>query len=261
MILAPLSAVAYPLQCLRNYLDRKATQPAVLHITHKKAGSQWIYRIFKDSCKDLYVPPQGEFSHLLQTPIQPGRVYPTVYATRQQLHEISFPCPVRRFIVIRDLRDVMVSMYFSLKISHPLGFGVDLHREVLNTMELDEGMLYTLKKSAFNADIIRSWVPGKDPIIRYEDMLENDEAILTQVLIEHCGLPIERAKLVEAIRANRFEKLAGGRQRGQEDVTAHERKGIVGDWRNYFSKRIKDEFKRLYGDVLISSGYERDNNW
>jgi lipopolysaccharide transport system ATP-binding protein len=98
-------------------------------------------------------------------------------------------------------------------------------------------------------------------LLRYEDLLANDEQLLTPVLLDHCRLPISRERLVESIRANRFEKLARGRQRGQEDVAAHERKGIAGDWRNHFTDRVKDEFKRRFADILIAAGYEKDDRW
>jgi hypothetical protein len=36
---------------------------------------------------------------------------------------------------------------------------------------------------------------------------------------------------------------------------AHQRKAIAGDWRNYFSERVKQAFKARYGDLLVASGY------
>ncbi len=62
------------------------------------------------------------------------------------------------------------------------------------------------------------------------------------------------------VKYNTFEVVTG-RKQGEEDITAHQRKGIVGDWKNYFSDRVKDEFKKRFGDVLIQTGYEQDLNW
>jgi lipopolysaccharide transport system ATP-binding protein len=69
-------------------------------------------------------------------------------------------------------------------------------------------------------------------------------------------VPAERLR--EVVIAYQFERWTGGRQRGQEDSTAHERKGIAGDWRNYFSDRIKRTFKERYGELLIATNYEKD---
>lgn len=52
-----------------------------------------------------------------------------------------------------------------------------------------------------------------------------------------------------------------GRAPGTEDVFAHQRKGIAGDWKNYFTSQIKDEFKKRFGNPLIQTGYENDTNW
>jgi hypothetical protein len=42
---------------------------------------------------------------------------------------------------------------------------------------------------------------------------------------------------------------------------SHRRKGIVGDWRNYFTEELKVQFKALYGNVLIETGYEKNLDW
>jgi len=40
------------------------------------------------------------------------------------------------------------------------------------------------------------------------------------------------------------------------------RKGIIGDWKNYFTEEIKEEFNQNGGGmVLIEEGYEKDYNW
>ena len=97
-------------------------------------------------------------------------------------------------------------------------------------------------------------------MVRYEDLLERDEEVLTRLLLDECGLPIERAHLQAAIHACRFERLTG-RARGDEDISSHERKGIAGDWRNYFADRVKSVFKERFGPLLLATGYESDADW
>lgn len=41
--------------------------------------------------------------------------------------------------------------------------------------------------------------------------------------------------------------------RGDENLSAHERKGISGDWVNHFTSKVRDKFNRLYGDLLAHS--------
>jgi lipopolysaccharide transport system ATP-binding protein len=112
-----------------------------------------------------------------------------------------------------------------------------------------------------NVQIQQSWLEAGEPLIRYEDVLENDVEILERVLIDQCGLPVDRKAFRKIVLNNRFERLSRGRARGQEEVTSHVRKGIAGDWQNYFTDTLKREFKELYGDLLIATGYEQDHNW
>jgi lipopolysaccharide transport system ATP-binding protein len=58
-----------------------------------------------------------------------------------------------------------------------------------------------------------------------------------------------------------FKRKSGGRPAGKEDIHHHYRKGIAGDWRNYFTPRVTDAFKAQYGDLLIRLNYESSHDW
>jgi len=63
------------------------------------------------------------------------------------------------------------------------------------------------------------------------------------------------------VAAHTFESLSGGRTPGQEDRTAEWRKGVVGDWRTYFTEETKERFKAMAGELLVELGYERGTGW
>ena len=65
--------------------------PTVFHVTHWKAGSQWIHRILIDLMSQDIVKPQIGMSQFLQSPIRPGAVYPTVYVTREEFEAVDLP--------------------------------------------------------------------------------------------------------------------------------------------------------------------------
>ena len=67
--------------------------------------------------------------------------------------------------------------------------------------------------------------------------------------------------LLTALYENRFTKMAGGRSRGDENKDSHYRKGVAGDWKNYFNEAHKDFFKRQFGDLVVQLGYATDNQW
>jgi len=240
-----------------------ATGPAtVFHVTHHKAGSQWINRILHAVAYDRLVHPEPDDTQFLDRPIQPGRVYPTVYVTREQFEGVRVPAGSRRFVVIRDLRDTLVSAYFSIKHSHAMAAEHHLRlRGRLRECAVEEGLSYLLDAwLPERAAVQRSWLGGPDDVLKYEDMLRNDEEILPRVLLGHCRLDVSPEKLREVILANRFEALAK-RKPGQEDVSSHERKGIAGDWKNYFTDRLARRFKDRFGELLVAAGYERDDRW
>lgn len=237
--------------------------PTVIHVTHWKAGSQWIYKILRECVPDRIVEPRLGETQFLHWALQPGKVYPTAYVTKQQFDSVRLPQNWRRFVIIRDLRDTLVSAYFSIKLSHPiLGPQLAHLRSVLQSSSLDDGMIYLMEEwLAVSARIQVSWVEAGEPLIRYEDLLGHDQEIIERVLLDECQLPVSRERLREVILSSRFERLTTGRERGQEDIMAHARKGIAGDWCNYFSDRVKQAFKTRYGGLLVATGYERDLSW
>jgi lipopolysaccharide transport system ATP-binding protein len=236
----------------------------VFHITHYKAGSRWVHRILKRCVGERLLAVQADRRELLEEAIRPGRVYSACYVTKEEFDGLDVPGESKRFVILRDPRDTLVSGYFSLKGSHPKykNEEVAAMRDRLQDLDLSEGLMHTLDDwLPANIEIQRSWIEAGEPIIRFEDLLTDDRAILEDVLIGRCGLDIRKGKLRRVVERESFERLSGGRQRGDEDTSAHYRKGVAGDWRNYFDEPLKDAFKETYGRLLIDAGYERDSSW
>ena len=72
---------------------------------------------------------------------------------------------------------------------------------------------------------------------------------------------IAPSMLETIVRKKSFEKLAGGRKKGEENVQSHYRKGKAGDWQNHFTEAHKEAFKQSFNDVLLKLGYESDRSW
>lgn len=241
-----------------------ATHPTIFHVTHWKAGSQWIKKILRDCVgDDRIVEPQPRMEQFLDLPLQAGKVYPTVYLPSRDFQSVTLPANARHFVVIRDLRDTLVSGYFSMRFSHPvLNDPMARMRARLESLDEEEGLLVVMDKwLSSSAWIQHSWLETGEPLIRYEDLLERDVEILERVLLDACGLPVERDRFRRIVEGTRFERSSGGRARGEEDVTQHMRKGMAGDWRNHFTDRLREAFKIRYGRLLIALGYEADDDW
>jgi lipopolysaccharide transport system ATP-binding protein len=241
--------------------------PTIFHVTHWKAGSTWLARILAKCTGERFIRPRKSPTHLvphfLEDPIKPGGVYPRVYVTREEFESVDLPRHWRRFIVIRDLRDTLVSGYFSVKLSHRENPMLAEDRARLQELSQEAGLASMLDHFMItkSAEIQDSWVRAEVPLIRYEDLLRRDVPTLQWLLLERCELPLERGQVRRIVQQCRFVRLSGGRARGEEDVSSHFRKGVQGDWRNYFSPELKQAFKERWGKLLIATGYETDQNW
>lgn len=204
----------------------------------------------------------------------------------------------RGFHVIRDPRDILISGYFSHRYSHKIreewGPRLAEHRQRLETQpSIEDGLLLELDFASRNFANIAGW--------RYDDpnVYETRFEVLTTApwtvylaAFQFLGLttprlggpalasmavaatiyklfrrPIrQRACLPQPIlrhilARHAFEHRAGGRARGQENVRHHYRKGVIGDWRTYFTPRVTTAFKERYGNMLIDLGYESTRDW
>ena len=271
-----------------------STVPTVFHVTHVKSGSQWVYNILEGCAPGRIVKPRVKVAQFYEDAILPGMIYPTVYVSQSRFeatlrpqnhpasdHQSNSPAyknwrnfvelqlPIKIFFVMRDLRDTLVSLYFSLKVSHAIISDnvAEGHRK-LNELDFEDGFLYLCneangKAMHFISDIQSSWLPvcnsGGALLVRYEDMIA-DEVGQFEKICEYCGMSISREQLHGIIQRHSFVNRAG-RKPGEEDITSHYRKGISGDWKNYFTDRIKEKFKQEFGQILIDTGYEKDVSW
>ena len=276
-------------------------QPTVFHLTHWKAGSQWVAAVLQECAPERFVKPQVGMAQILEAPLLPGGVYASLYVParlfetvlngRPQTGHEPAPEPwlqhaldrfwahpevvqanrehfgeaqrrTRKIVVVRDLRDTAVSYYFSAKVSHKILSEQQAKlRDLLNEMNEEDGLLRIIRGVMQQVVPIQLSYRGEDALhVRYEDLIA-DETGAFERIIDYAEIDVPRAHLHTIIARHSFERATGGRQRGTEDVTAHHRKGIAGDWQNYFTDHVKAVFKRLYGAVLIETGYETDLAW
>jgi hypothetical protein len=184
--------------------------------------------------------------------------------------------PFKGFHVIRDPRDIMISGYFSHKISHPVDKNLNPwmleHRNELLQLDLENGLLCELDYSEPYFERLSKWNYRQNNIYetRFERITPKPfEEFLN--IFRFVGLPFDEngqlvpeaggkaVSLADILKENSFER--SGRVKGQEDPNQHTRKGIVGDWQNYFTPTIAAAFKKRYGQLLVLLGYEKDENW
>ena len=237
----------------------------MFHITHWKAGSQWVRGVLQRLVGGRLVVVNGEMSNVVDELLQPGAVYTPVYMPTQWFDKQITANPGHRcFVVIRDLRDAAVSWYFSIRFSHGLTSDfVAESRVKLNEMDIEAGLLQVVEQQVpVFANIQRSWLNRANSgvlLTRYEDLIADEHGQFNRIF-DFAGLEPDPEKRRVAIEAESFQKRTG-RKPGEEKVDAHHRKGVAGDWQNHFTDRLKDVFKEKFGQVLIDTGYETDLNW
>jgi hypothetical protein len=204
----------------------------------------------------------------------------------------------RGFHVIRDPRDIVVSGYFSHRYSHRISAyespWLYEHRKRLESLSnVEEGLLAEIIFCAIYFERLRTWNYDNPRVfeLRYESLIIQPKAAFQQIfdflgiktpllspllsitigsgfLLNKCfGLAMLRNKLLPKpiltfiLWRNSFNRRSGGRLHGEEDQRNHYRKGVSGDWRNYFTPKVKDAFKERYAGLLSRLGYEADENW
>jgi hypothetical protein len=128
-------------------------------------------------------------------------------------------------------------------------------------MPFNDGIIYSIKKlnvGVFPA--LLSWIDANEKdtnvlLFRFEDLIKPDSLKLFKKLFSHLEIALPDGVLLEFLGEHSFNQLSGGRVQGEENQMSHFRKGISGDWKNYFDDKIEKHFKDLTGDLIDILGY------
>lgn len=251
----------------------------IYHCCVQKTASRWVRRIFRDSRVFRYsgmtsydyhrrekgkVDTRAPTGIRIQRPLPRRRVVTPLYVDYVCFRDMPKPSRYRAFFVSRDPRDIVVSWYFSMKHSHPTMDGaLDRVRADLRSRSREDGLrraIDLLQEDAGVFDAMRSWAGAEteDPNVlhvRYRDLTGPRKFETWRELLDHCDIPVPDATLTRLLEEHSFRKLSG-RRKGQEDIQAHLRKGVVGDWTNHFTPALRAHFEAVAGDVVTCLGYD-----
>ena len=176
-------------------------------------------------------------------------------------------------LVWRDGRDTMVSFYYHLVFEKPIT-SANYSRKVRKILDVKDPYDIQEKLPAFIewtfnggypgyswADFVRNWY-GRSSVIEtsYEAVTENPLRELMRIL-NHFGNWEKDPHELQAIVDSCSFEAQSSRKPGEEDVTSFIRKGIVGDWKNVFTKEAREVFNHYAGKELVLLGYEEDSSW
>lgn len=99
--------------------------------------------------------------------------------------------------------------------------------------------------------------------VKFEELIENPPSRFHRIFgfLRLSPRYLSRDLLQDVLKDYTFERLSGGRSRGDEKLDHHYRSGTPGDWRKHFSDKNKDYFKARYGQLVVDLGYEVDTDW
>lgn len=163
--------------------------------------------------------------------------------------------------ILRDPRDVLVSMAFyagwysgESKYTH-----LPDKEKVRHIIQDGSSWLLPELEAWFRSDAVK---------IYYRDVIK-DPVYQMRNVVNRIGLaPLASESNIEGIRevvvAHSFQQQTG-RKPGEENKTDFLRKGIPGDWRNYFDQELKDFFKSAadgrWNSLLVEMKYEPGPDW
>jgi hypothetical protein len=248
----------------------------VYHCCVYRTGSQWLRRMLSDSLvyyrsglrtytyQDMRrgrVDERRLTERTFERPFPAHRIVTPLYFSFENFRDLPKPSTHRAFFVYRDPRDVVVSGYFLRRNTDTLG-NTSEDRNFLQAASLEDGLIYTIDRDErlglFNA--FRSWsdATSEDPnvtLIRYEDLTGDRGFRSIQDLMAFCDVAIGPQELRELLDRHSFDRLSGGRRKGEADRSSHYRSGVAGDWTRYFTPRVDERFNEAAGDLLPLFGY------
>jgi peptidoglycan/xylan/chitin deacetylase (PgdA/CDA1 family) len=160
---------------------------------------------------------------------------------------------IKVILLYRDIRDVIASQVNMRKFKEGFREGLPRFPEMkigqILDWELDKyGDFYRLE--------LPLWVKTEHNNllkIKYEDLLNDTVRTLTCVA-NFLNLDLTNSKLSQIVQKNDF-KARSNRPKGVEDKMAHNRKGIIGDYRNQFTLKEQNQLLQHLGRALATMGY------
>lgn len=258
------------------FVSHRSRFSNVYHCCIGRTGSQWLRRMLSDS-RVYYrcglrtytyqnrlpgrVDARGLTERVFERPFPPNRIVTPLYFSFDNFRDLPKPSAYRAFFVYRNPRDIVVSGYFLRRNTDTLG-NTPEDRNFLQTASLEDGLIYMIDRAARRGkfEAFRSWsvAASEDPnvsLIRFEDLTGGGFQSIRD-LMSFCDVEIETQELRELVDRYSFDRLSGGRRRGEADRSSHYRSGVAGDWTRYFTPRVEARFNDVAGDLLGLFGYE-----
>jgi len=156
----------------------------------------------------------------------------------------SFYPGIKKICIIRDPRDRVVSWHFN-----QLGKKRKIEKVITDDFIND----YFNKRIKKEYESMLAY-KGRIHCLTYEQLSNNTKEIVKKIL-DYLKISYNEEIIKYMINEASFNKVSqqdndgSHREKGQELITSHYRKGIVGDWHNYLTKKQAFVSKSILGDL------------
>lgn len=244
----------------RYILAHTSTQILPLYVVNEypKSGGSWVGEMLSDA---VAIPFPRNRLPMLRSSILHGHMMHS-----WNMHNV--------LLVWRDGRDVLISQYYHSLFENDRGNArlVAQCRKDLKFADYEDisGNLLAFMEYVYErkrhpriswVNFVHRW-SGCDRCVhvKYEDMRLRPVDELQRIVGQLAGRVINRGLVEEIVAKHSFERKTG-RKAGEENTRSFMRKGIIGDWENYFDQDARERFHAYAGDALIKLGYENSDAW
>jgi hypothetical protein len=246
----------------------EGTAVRLYHLTFYKCGSQWIRDVLADGRIRAYsghelavggVDLQGEKWPHMKT----GQLGSPLYSAGTGDWERMARRDDRALVVLRDPRDIVVSLVYSMSFSHSPSPVTNLLRGPVSEASPANRIKLGMYLLAQWSEYLRTWKDARHyPNVfctRYERLL-TDLAGELRRLFAFLEWNIPDLVVQQVAEDNAFAARSG-RAAGDENAYSHRRKGIAGDWKNHFEQSLGKLFEETFPGLLTDLGYEINREW
>ena len=243
-------------------------QGRVYQLTFYKAGSQWVRDVLADprvletagfrlGAGGVDVPSEP------WPALQPGEIAAPVYCATPQDWANHAAASDRAIVVLRDPRDIVVSLAASYRASHAPSNTTRLLRGPINAASPQHRLLLAMFAFSSWSERLRSWANPQgidNALVTTYCKLVADQFGEFERIFDFLDWKIPAATLQEVVSEHDFAARTG-RAPGEENTFSHRRKGQPGDWRNHFDLETGRAFEESFPRLLIDLGYEQSSGW
>lgn len=240
----------------------------IYQITFYKAGSQWVRDVLSDArvreasgfrlaCGGVDVPSEP------WPDLRSGEIAAPIYCATPHDWETHAKQSDRAVVVLRDPRDIVVSLAASLRASHAKNHATRFLRGPMNAASAPHSLLLAMFAFSSWSERLRSWARAeKVPnaiVTTYCKLVADQYGEFTRIF-DFLRLKVPVSTVHEVVAEHDFSYRTG-RAPGEENVFSHRRKGQPGDWRNHFDSETGRAFEESFPRLLIDLGYEQSVAW